>query len=449
MEAQDQHQSTPEDELQDDTLLQTPKASAFIRNAPTETKEPSMEAAVTPHSQSNPAPTVPTVTISHGPALTINPTPSTIQCPEKIQDHLHNSSTKPAEVASPLQNHQAAKEMCGPQPSSVTGNENTDVITMNDAPSKEPRHSPVGETVAENQQTIVKAEEDTYAAEKEAEEEAKKREPYWHPVLVSDKAKMRQKNKRKRLDVTHADLLVPIRIDAEVDGCRLVDTFMWNLNEIDLSPEQFAAELCADLDLVPRFEQLVASAIRSQLAAYVPQLPPFKDKDGEMLVPITIDVRYRSLHMRDCLEWDLCNETLTPEEFARVTCADLGLPGDYEPALALHVHEQLSDYKAALSGKRTQTLIDPSIVNIVEQVVEGTQSSQSGKPNKRRRLTVKRMPAVQPETAVRTEKEAEEWGPQISLVPASSQLQLAEALWQRYCPQPSESQKARYPSASN
>ena len=43
------------------------------------------------------------------------------------------------------------------------------------------------------------------------------------------------------------DLLVPIRIDLELDGQKIRDTFTWNKNEQLVTPEIFAEILCDDL----------------------------------------------------------------------------------------------------------------------------------------------------------------------------------------------------------
>uniref|UniRef100_A0A0K8R858 Putative swi-snf chromatin remodeling complex snf5 subunit n=1 Tax=Ixodes ricinus TaxID=34613 RepID=A0A0K8R858_IXORI len=47
------------------------------------------------------------------------------------------------------------------------------------------------------------------------------------------------------------EVLVPIRLDMEIEGHKLRDTFTWNKNESQITPEQFAEILCDDLDLPP------------------------------------------------------------------------------------------------------------------------------------------------------------------------------------------------------
>lgn len=87
------------------------------------------------------------------------------------------------------------------------------------------------------------------------------------------------------------ELLVPIRLDMEIEGQKLRDTFTWNRNgtvgiffylfskqhflnefilaETSISPEQFAEVLCDDLDLNPiTFVPAIAQCIRQQLDSF-------------------------------------------------------------------------------------------------------------------------------------------------------------------------------------
>jgi chromatin structure-remodeling complex subunit SFH1 len=49
-------------------------------------------------------------------------------------------------------------------------------------------------------------------------------------------------------------------------------------------------------------------------------------------------------HLLDHIEWDL-RSGLTPEEFTRQLCLDLGLAGEAEPLIAHAVHEELMKHK--------------------------------------------------------------------------------------------------------
>ncbi|KAI8454088.1 hypothetical protein BY996DRAFT_7013721 [Phakopsora pachyrhizi] len=65
------------------------------------------------------------------------------------------------------------------------------------------------------------------------------------------------------------EILVPIRLEIEIDHWKLRDTFTWNLKEPVVTPEQFAAHLCEDLILpAQHFIGPIVNSIREQLDEY-------------------------------------------------------------------------------------------------------------------------------------------------------------------------------------
>src|SRR5690606_195702 len=70
---------------------------------------------------------------------------------------------------------------------------------------------------------------------------------------------------------TRPERLIPIRLDLEIDSNRrLKDQFLWNLHESLITPEEFAAQMVADLQLPPFFANQIAASIRTQLEEYAP-----------------------------------------------------------------------------------------------------------------------------------------------------------------------------------
>lgn len=197
-------------------------------------------------------------------------------------------------------------------------------------------------------------------------------------------------------------------MELETDSHRIRDAFVWNLNEQIISPAAFARIFCADLalPLIPYAEQ-VEGAIRSQIEEWEsvasvhlrPPLPqpslddpapfysvtnelmdePISDEwDPELLgeeyqegegeeVPdcrvilevcpgvsnqknidiyqkLQVDVQIATQHLLDHIEWDLLSP-LTPEQFARTLCIDLGLSGESVPLIAHAVHEEILRHK--------------------------------------------------------------------------------------------------------
>lgn len=156
------------------------------------------------------------------------------------------------------------------------------------------------------------------------------------------------------------EMLVPIRLDMEIEGQKLRDTFTWNKNgaylrtlvrilkearrdnvfplffcsvESLITPEQFAEVLCDDLDLNPlTFVPAIAQAIRQQIEAF-PQETILEDQcDQRVIIKLNIHVGNTSLV--DQVEWDMSEKENNPEKFAMKLCAELGLGGEFVTAIA-------------------------------------------------------------------------------------------------------------------
>lgn len=159
------------------------------------------------------------------------------------------------------------------------------------------------------------------------------------------------------------EVLVPIRLDFEIDNLKLRDTFTWNLHGIFIhcfdclslamqnklnnaveqlmTPDMFAEYLCLDLGFPQHMQSAISSSIQSQLSEYRTFLvssdaPPSIDSR----VPIILDLHVGKIYLRDRFEWDL-SSTMTPEHFALILTQDLGLGSEF-PALISHsIREQV------------------------------------------------------------------------------------------------------------
>ncbi|KAA1127324.1 SWI/SNF chromatin-remodeling complex subunit [Puccinia graminis f. sp. tritici] len=98
------------------------------------------------------------------------------------------------------------------------------------------------------------------------------------PVELDRPATVGKRMTRPRLKLSKHDLkiisnteevLVPIRLEIELEHCKLRDTFTGNLKEPVVTPEQFAIHLCEDLILpIQHFSGPIVSAIREQSEEY-------------------------------------------------------------------------------------------------------------------------------------------------------------------------------------
>ena len=64
----------------------------------------------------------------------------------------------------------------------------------------------------------------------------------------------------------------------------------------------------------------------------VPQIQvqaPLQGGNDELRIVIQLDIAVDNLNLRDQFEWDVADTQNSPEDFASVYCADLGLPGEF------------------------------------------------------------------------------------------------------------------------
>lgn len=148
---------------------------------------------------------------------------------------------------------------------------------------------------------------------------------------------------------TISETLVPIRLETETNGVRVRDVFLWNLNEVLMSPEKFTEYTCVDLGLPPSMVQSLGSNVRAQIDEFRRFLQARDFPVGaDTRVIIKLDLFAGKVHLKDRFEWDLdpclspdCTKT-TPEQFARILVSDLGLGGEFVTMVAHSIREQLN-----------------------------------------------------------------------------------------------------------
>ncbi|KAK7804115.1 hypothetical protein U0070_002458 [Myodes glareolus] len=137
------------------------------------------------------------------------------------------------------------------------------------------------------------------------------------------------------------EVLVPIRLDMEIDGQKLRDAFTWNMNEKLMTPEMFSEILCDDLDLNPlTFVPAIASAIRQQIESY-PTDSILEDQSDQRVI-IKLNIHVGNISLVDQFEWDMSEKENSPEKFALKLCSELGLGGEFVTTIAYSIRGQLS-----------------------------------------------------------------------------------------------------------
>ncbi|KAJ5949720.1 RSC complex subunit Sfh1 [Penicillium verhagenii] len=183
---------------------------------------------------------------------------------------------------------------------------------------------------------------------------------------------------------------------------RIKDTFLWNLHEALSTPEEFAIGFVRDLDLPnPQATTMtISNQIRQQLEEYAgvalhplfqtsqipvtsvpPQAEPSRDPsmtpaatnaatpDGRSVGPgvtatkdalvndslhnpddayrcvINLNINLQNKLYTDKFEWSLLHPAGMAEEYAKITCADLGLNGEWVGAITHGIYEAVLKLK--------------------------------------------------------------------------------------------------------
>ncbi|XP_053617100.1 SWI/SNF-related matrix-associated actin-dependent regulator of chromatin subfamily B member 1-A isoform X1 [Plodia interpunctella] len=143
-------------------------------------------------------------------------------------------------------------------------------------------------------------------------------------------------------NASQKQVLVPIRLDMEIEGQKLRDTFTWNKNESIITPEQFAEVLCDDLELnTSTFIPAIATSIRQQIEAFPNEPPAILEEQPDQRVVIKLNIHVGNTSLVDQVEWDMSEKENNPEQFATKLCAELGLGGEFVTGIAYSVRGQL------------------------------------------------------------------------------------------------------------
>ena len=121
------------------------------------------------------------------------------------------------------------------------------------------------------------------------------------------------------------------------------------LNELEGAKARAAAaaKLAAEVVSLPATpaHNTVGEQLRDVLHPYAPE--------GEMIVPVAIDVDGAMLvpqverTYKDNVLWNALDGSTTPEEFAKVTCAEVGLPASFEAIIAEQIKHAVAAARAA------------------------------------------------------------------------------------------------------
>lgn len=172
--------------------------------------------------------------------------------------------------------------------------------------------------------------------------------PNPHIELLDDEASL-------LLFINTPEVLVPIKLLVEhPNGTnKLQDFFMWNAATLHLVlPQQFATILVNDIELPGSMETQIADQISLQLNdwEFVSNLQLPLAADEPYIVVIELTVNLNKYMYQDKLEWDINQNDISPEMYAKIACADMGLAREFVPAISHALHEQILKVKREVAN---------------------------------------------------------------------------------------------------
>jgi hypothetical protein len=90
-------------------------------------------------------------------------------------------------------------------------------------------------------------------------------------------------------------LLIPIKLDLEIEGKRLKENFLWDKNEPYLTLESFAKILMEEHSLPATYENEIINSMKKQINAF----RGYKPVEGDMIRAIKLNVRLGNIILRD------------------------------------------------------------------------------------------------------------------------------------------------------
>ncbi|KAI8615284.1 hypothetical protein BC830DRAFT_1123401 [Chytriomyces sp. MP71] len=163
------------------------------------------------------------------------------------------------------------------------------------------------------------------------------------------------------------ELLVPIRLDLEVDGMKLKDSFVWNVKERLVTFKKFAEFLCEDLDIpYSLYGAGIEESMKTQVADFMATMGGEVPFDEDTRIVINLDILFNQYHLVDRFEWDL-SSPLTPEAFALQLAQDLGLGSEFPPLVAHAIHEQIARVKSVVVAVGNSAHNPNALVDDVEE----------------------------------------------------------------------------------
>lgn len=140
-------------------------------------------------------------------------------------------------------------------------------------------------------------------------------------------------------------IIIPIALNIENNGIRIIDHFTWNINDNSMTPEEFANIYCQDLDLTnnSNLNQQIANVIIETIQESENLASIKFNQDLQILVNLTCHLQ--DWFLEDNFQWNLNDSSLSPESFAEILVVDLGLKREFLPIITYALYDSLLKIK--------------------------------------------------------------------------------------------------------
>jgi len=80
------------------------------------------------------------------------------------------------------------------------------------------------------------------------------------------------------------------------------------------------------------------------------------------LIPIRVELETETHRIRDAFVWNLNERLISPADFARIFCADIGIPGEYAEQVEGAIRSQIEEWEGVASMDLRPPLPQPPVI---------------------------------------------------------------------------------------
>ncbi|CCF56087.1 hypothetical protein KAFR_0A06520 [Kazachstania africana CBS 2517] len=161
-------------------------------------------------------------------------------------------------------------------------------------------------------------------------------------------------------------IVIPIHLNLEFSGNIIDDYITWDINDNTITPDEFATIYCRDLNIPisnsdDSFHHQIINTINESITSYE-KFAAVKLPDLHIIINLTCNLNDK--FYEDNFQWNLSDDSFTPEIFAEIIVCDLGLTRDFLPILNYSLYDSLIKIKKDwIEGNLVGSSLDVNFLN--------------------------------------------------------------------------------------